>query len=248
VLTAAVEVALAKQIEAGLYAEHVAGDSRFDPTALAEVMRQGREAWELFFESNLGMALLVASRWSRWYRTELDDVFQECCLGLGEAIMRWDWARGNRFSTIAWHYVTNYARQICLVRNGRIDAPPWVVFHWNRLQSGQEASMGKDGANRSATWVQYLVDWRPPQSLDDLESVDVPAGQSAGAGVASAWLWGALNRLDRAHRYLLVRRFGLAGKHVSGRILAGEAGLSINRLREIEQDALDALRETLLTM
>jgi len=116
VLSAEDEVALARRIEAGVFAEHLIHTCPdwTTPRALAAVVDDGSQAWQLFYTANLRLAALVAHRTARRYQVDTDDIIQECCLSLGRAIMAWDYMRGTRFSTLAWPRLAFAARNACL--------------------------------------------------------------------------------------------------------------------------------------
>ena len=93
-LSAGEEISLARQIEAGLYAEHliVTGDRRYPYSALRLVIQAGAQAREQFFQANLRLVMKLAARSAHHPGLSLDDLFQEGCLALGEAIRRFDYA------------------------------------------------------------------------------------------------------------------------------------------------------------
>ena len=95
---------LARLVEAGLYAQHLleAGDPR---PGLAAVAAQGRDAWQHLMLANTGMVKALARRYGRGRRDIEEDLVQEGFVALSEALMRFDWTRGLRLSTQAWHWV-----------------------------------------------------------------------------------------------------------------------------------------------
>ena len=121
-LTSADEIALARRMEAGVYAEHLLATSWpswATPDLLTWAVDDGVIAWQNFYAANLRLAALVAFRASRRYHVDTDDIIQECCLELGRSIRAWDYTAGSRFSTFAWSRLNYIAQQSCLgLRNG----------------------------------------------------------------------------------------------------------------------------------
>jgi RNA polymerase sigma factor (sigma-70 family) len=109
-LRAEEEVALAQAMEAGrtaaatLVAERTALTTA-ERAALAAAVREGEEARERFAAANLRLVVHEASRHARTSNVGLDDLIQDGCIGLLQAIDRYDWRRGYRFSTYATWWV-----------------------------------------------------------------------------------------------------------------------------------------------
>ena len=122
-LSAGEETSLARQIEAGLYAEHliVTGDRRYPYSALRRVIRAGAQAREQFFQANLRLVMKLAARSAHHPGLSLDDLFQEGCLALGEAIRRFDYRRGTRFSTFAYEYISRTVNHAVRTHCGSLD-------------------------------------------------------------------------------------------------------------------------------
>lgn len=91
------EIKLAKRIEAGLLAQEMleAGEpgqaSDEELTVLAE---EGRQAKEELILSHLGLVKIIALESAKYGKVPLADLFQEGCVGLQQAVMRYDWRKG----------------------------------------------------------------------------------------------------------------------------------------------------------
>lgn len=105
-LNAEQEVALAKAIEAGLYARRCLARGLWGAGAsadeLARVAEQGEQALLVFQRANMAMVRRIARKWDKPGVAELEELMAEGSAALIEAICRWDWRRGTRFSTLAW--------------------------------------------------------------------------------------------------------------------------------------------------
>jgi len=215
-LTPDEEVTLAQRIEAGVFAEHllVAGCPSYATTGeLWAVRADGKAAWLEFFQANLRLAAHIANRWAIRFRVESDDIMQECCVALAGAIRAWDWARGTKFSTLAWPRMTNAAEAACWQRYSGGQSPTW----WMRTKS----------AARRA--------WTPPRRLTPGD--DATDGQ--GHTDDTRLVRGRLAMLDERGRVIIERRFGLDDvSPATYRELAEDLDLSQTTVRRIESRAL----------
>lgn len=144
-LTAEQEVALAKRIEVGVYAQRLlaAGTGR---AWLPQLVDDGQVALEEFYLANLPLVRAIASDWGRRTGLPFAELFQEGCLGLGESIMRWDWSRGLRFSTLAFKLVSFQVATAAALRCGVLDASvarARAAMAQRRQQNMLEAHLGR---------------------------------------------------------------------------------------------------------
>lgn len=118
------EHALLRRIEAGVYAEHLlttqTSHSRPD---LERVTSSGKAAWEALWLANLRLVAKLSHEIARRHRLPFDDVFQDGCLGLAEALIRFDISRGWRLSTLAHEYIQRAVRASAARRAGELDGP-----------------------------------------------------------------------------------------------------------------------------
>jgi RNA polymerase primary sigma factor len=124
-LTAEMEVDLAKRIEAGLFAteklrQHNAGETKV-PAAmrrdLGEIERDGEVAKRHLLEANLRLVVSLAKRY-QGRGLDLLDLVQEGNLGLVRAVEKFDYAKGYKFSTYATWWIRQ-ALQRALADQGR---------------------------------------------------------------------------------------------------------------------------------
>jgi len=91
------EIVLAKRIEAGLLAQDwldQADEVAATPADLAALVAEGRAARDELVGAHLGLVGAIAGEVARRRRLGFDDLFQEGCLALQEAVMRYDWRKG----------------------------------------------------------------------------------------------------------------------------------------------------------
>jgi RNA polymerase sigma factor (sigma-70 family) len=124
-LTPADEIRLAKQIEAGLLAQArldgVADATPSDTTAsdvqapttaeLETLARQGLAAKETLILANLGLVRVIARELASRMQANRADLFQDGCLALEQALLRYDYRRG-RFGSYAGFWIRTTLRQL----------------------------------------------------------------------------------------------------------------------------------------
>jgi RNA polymerase primary sigma factor len=270
-LTADQEITLAKQIEAGRAARDAAADPE-DAQARAErevIIRSGDAAYQTLVESNLRLVVSIARRYTG-RGLDFVDLIQEGNLGLYHAVAKYEWRRGNRFST----YATWWIRQAIhrsLVNQGRLIRLPahfdGQVSHAQYALQELEQELGRAPApaerrERLGSAAQKLVMHAGvidrPISLevsvtDDATLADMLPDVSANdpADIAERHL--IANSLDDAlsqalkprEAEVLRRRFGLGGLRESSHVEIGAAlGMSRERARQIEVGALRKLRHS----
>ncbi len=269
-LNAASEVEFAKAIERGREAEErleglTGGERR---RALTEI-EGGRNARHKLIEHNLRLVVSIARRYVG-HGMPLSDLIEEGNLGLMRAAEKFDWRRGYRFSTYATWWIrqavtrglaeggrtirlpvhvgealTKIGResQRLSLELGREPNPQEVseatgltierideYMHAARLPLSLEAPIGEDGETNLG------------EVLEDGEAAD-PA-EVAGHTMLGEDINRALSPLTDRQRQIVTMRFGLNGGQPMTLEAAGRRlGVTRERARQIEQEALRRLRE-----
>ena len=263
ILTRDQEIDLAKRIEAGLFARHLLDLApcpanvvplrpRPPRGELEAVAADGDEAWRDFFLANLRLVMFIAMRWSRRYRLDVEDVFQEGCLGLATAIQRWDHARGTKFCTLAWAQVTCWVRRACVERGGACEAPSWWMDTQNdlRRRHGElQGALGRETVTselattvgRTSAWVERTLAWEPPRSVSELPDVEAEPEPETDASARMRCSIG-LAQMPDLERRVVIGHFGLSGRAYSYESMAASLGYSVRQIKAAEVRGLVRLR------
>lgn len=98
------DLAAAKAIEAGLYAHHLIAQGATD-SRLKRVVDAGRRAMDVLWGVGIRVARKIACRVALAAKLTPDDLFQEACLSVAQAIRAFDHTLGVRFTTFVYHVI-----------------------------------------------------------------------------------------------------------------------------------------------
>ena len=216
-LDAAAEIDLFRCIEAATYASHLldTGTGSWDPIELRAMVEAGIQARHQVFSANLRLVMKLASAESRHTGTEMDELFQEGCLALGEAIQRFDHRRGTRFSTLIHRYISRAVRHRALygaiaMGSVRRSSGRREQIRWTSLERVSPEFTATDGG---------------------LEQVEQPT-------------WELLDLLGRAG-WVVRKRYGIGTRPTTRTDLSRLLGVSPSTIRRLEEAGLHAVRDLL---
>jgi RNA polymerase primary sigma factor len=271
-LTAIEEVDLAKRIELGkeaqmkLYA--IRRLDRAQRMELQELIDDGQAAREHLGRANTRLVVSIAKRYMG-QGLPFPDLIQEGNVGLMRAVDKYDYKRGNRFSTYATWWIrqaitralaqktrtiriplhmTERIRQMyrtaqVLEQNlGRRPTPEEIAAE---MELPAESVRGMMDASQHAIALERPVgDDGDSEFGDFIEDQDSPSPvESATQHLLQETIEEVLSELTPRQSHILRLRFGLGGgdPHTLEEI-ANKFGLSRERIRQLEKEALRRLR------
>lgn len=231
-------------------------------TTWLEEARRDRRARERVVEQHLPSVRAVAKRYCG-LNVPFDDLVQEGCIGLLDAIETFDPARGVDFDRFA-RFRVRCAIRDALTHSSRIVRVPKRVVEQRRLIDRTEAELtaaeGRAPSPREiaavlgvppetvvSTPTTHIV-WaslEPPLDQLLVDAAAAEPGRDAAQREELARLEVALKALPARQRELVIRRFGLGCPPEDLTDVAASLHVSRQRARAIEQAALYALRDRL---
>jgi RNA polymerase primary sigma factor len=243
-LTAAEEVELAKRIEHG--------DQR---------------AKDLMINSNLRLVVSIAKRY-QGHGISLLDLIQEGIIGLIRAVEKFDWRRGYKFSTYATWWIRQAVQRGVANKSRTIRIPVHIIEREQKIaRAERELTLqlerpptDEEVAAKAKLKLKHVREVR--SAARTVASLDRPLGDEGDAafgslipsdspgveeeivvGLGENTLRAAVEKLPDREKEVIKRRYGLDGDPdpVSLEQIGRELGITRERVRQIEQQALERL-------
>jgi RNA polymerase primary sigma factor len=270
-LTREEEISLAKKMEKGRKARQLMIEADGDVENIDEIqemIREGKEAREYLIKANIRLVVSIAKKY-RQYGSSFLDLIQAGNVGLIRAVDKFDYSRGNRFSTYATWWIRRSVLRFLNQKERTIRLPNYLsnrlrkVRHVTRdlsQQLGRQPTLDEisEHVEQTPDELRQLIDYaRLPISLDKpvgddgetelLNFVENDSEPTPFTSVQQTMLEEdiefALDELSEREASIIKLRFGLEGNRSHTLKELGEIfGVTRERIRQIQQKALRKLR------
>jgi RNA polymerase sigma factor (sigma-70 family) len=244
------------------YLEHHDG-----PTMLPRLWRRLLRAREMLLGSNIRLVFSVAHQHLE-LQSKLLRVVQEGQLGLMRALEKFDVLQGTRFSTYSHYWIQQFIRLGLKNQAALIRKPTNVVDDLKRFQrqlmiiqqqAGKPLSLAAISKQLSMeeTQVRHFLELGlTPFSLDapmsddgseswasQLEATEPTTYESSEQLEVIERIRGSLGVLDHREEVIIALRYGIQhGREYGYREIADQLGVSRERVRQLEKEALKKLK------
>jgi RNA polymerase sigma factor (sigma-70 family) len=236
---------------------------------LQTLVEDGEAAMRAFIRANLRLVVSLARRYSRTSMPLLD-LIQEGNIGLVRAVEKFDYARGFKFSTYATWWIRQSIGRAVAEQSRVVRLPVHQVERLSRLRRVRRdlaAVLGREATDQEVA-VEMDVDVATVEVLDAISrtpaSLDALVGEEGGATLgdlvdtadpgpedlvleqaARERLAAMVAALSPREADVIRARYGLGGDghRETYDQIAARHGISRERARQVEREALELLRE-----
>jgi RNA polymerase primary sigma factor len=234
---------------------------------LASLPRERAE--KKLVESNLKLVIYIAKQYKA-SSNDLQDLISEGNCGLMLAAERYDFEKGNKFSTFAAFYVKSKIREFIYKKNRSIAIPLGAVNKYFKIKKAEEAMAKEMGRPPTISEISKKVgvaetqivnlkqSMTDPNSLDqqlssknegDLTLADLIKDDSQDFvgniedAEQSAALLDCVNNLNEREKNIISHRFGLFGSKIKTLDEIGkEYNLTKERVRQLQEVSLSRIK------
>jgi len=265
------EVLLAKKMEAGRIAREKIFDAEGkdgDIQALRQAIDDGRDARDHMIKANIRLVVNIAKKYRR-YSSSFLDLIQAGNVGLIRAVDKFDYTKGNRFSTYATWWIRRSVLRHLNQKERTIRLPNYLSSRIRKIhrakkqltgklsrtptmeEIGKEVEMDAEEVERLLGYAQRAISLDQPIGEDGeadlqsyIENKDAPNPfKEVRQNLMVEDVLDALQDLTERESRILTLRYGLGGarKHTLKEL--GELfGITRERIRQIQKCALRKLR------
>jgi RNA polymerase primary sigma factor len=242
-----------------------------EEVVLAKAVERGDQAAkDRMVNSNLRLVVSIAKRY-RGRGVPFGDLIQDGVIGLNRAVEKFDYRKGFKFSTYATWWIRQAVQRSVAGQSRTIRVPTHVHERRNKLAAAArklEPQLGRPATYDELAEVTGISLVHIEEALEVVEarvSLNRPVGsdsdgelgdlfadenaddpeEAAHEYLRSRAVRLALEQLPELERRILELRYGLDGEPHSLEAIGAELGISRERIRRLEGEALDSLAETL---
>jgi len=267
------EISLAKKIEAGRAAREKMLDSTINDDeiqALKETIEAGQAARDHLIKANIRLVVNIAKRY-RQYSESFLDLIQAGNEGLIRAVDKFDYTKGNRFSTYATWWIRRAVLRHLNQKERMIRLPNYLSSRIRKIHQtrkelsiqlkrtptmdeiGQALDLTGEDVRRLLNYAQHTLSLDEPFGNDDdsslenyIENTNAPNPFiEVRQNLLSEDILDALDELTEREAQILKMRFGLGGyRQYTLKELGEIFGLTRERIRQIQKGALRKLRQS----
>lgn len=239
--------------------------------SVRRIIGEANSARQTLIIHNLLLAVSVAQKYMN-RGVPLNDLIQEGNLGLMHAIGKFDGERGYKFSTYATWWIRQKITRYILDQCRIVRLPVYLVQDLAHLTKVRRIFQQEHGHNASdeelaavagitieklaelkaaASLEPILLETRLGDDFDPIELAEILEDTHSPSPYETAFesmlrgrMRDALDSLEERRRAVIIFRFGLNDEQPKSRREVGEIfGISRTRVAQIEEEALDELRE-----
>ncbi|MCS7191651.1 MAG: RNA polymerase sigma factor RpoD/SigA [Armatimonadetes bacterium] len=234
-----------------------------------EIIKDGEEARQIMIESNLRLVVSIARRY-RGYGVPLNDLIQEGNIGLIQAVDRFDWRKGTRFSTCATLWIRQAVIRAIQAQSQLVKLPTRISEQLHKINRAREImtqELGREPTPQELsrfmkvprTQVEELLGY--PHQVSSLdEPVDTEEKVTLLDAIEDTSILNpeeemiqrtlrehidmALNELPENYQTVIKLRYGLEdGQTHTYEEIGRRLGLSRQRVKQIADVAIKRLRQ-----